>query len=538
MLYVKIHASINDSLFDPGASMSQKLGNYTIQEEIGRGGMATVYKALQESLNRVVALKELDLSRFRSEPNALERFRLEARAAAALEHPNIVTVYDLWEEEGKAYIAMEFIDGVELKDVLLSLGSIPYLNAVLIAMAISEALHYAHSRGMVHRDVKPGNIMLSVGGDIRLMDFGIVSVAGAGDLTVTGQILGTPAYMSPEQIAGEELGPGADIFSLGAVLYEMIAGLKPFSGANHIALIQDVLHGEPMPLHELDPQVPESISQAVMKCIEKTPERRYGSMEEFSTVLEMVMPLEMPSRPDVIKRLVANTREQERTRLHTNAGEDDRTYAMAAPPATPEEAAPTRFSGFQIQGAPEEKPLIEDTGVSLYELEDGPPAELPPLEPVGVVSSTADAEANPRETPQAPLTLKNVPELDPEKDEGKYIEETKKGDSGRPVLWILLIVLLAAGSAGWFFASGSRQSELLKKVVTPPLKARITVVADPTGSVFINGELKGKADPSIALEVQPGLHTLEVKNPGFDPRKFIVELDPGEEKEIEVRFGE
>jgi serine/threonine protein kinase len=514
--------------------MSQKLGNYTVQGEIGCGGMATVYKAVQESLNRVVALKELDLSRFRSEPNALERFRLEARAAAALDHPNIVTVYDLWEEENKAYIAMEFVNGVELKDAMLNQVSIPYLNAVLIAMAISEALQYAHLRGMVHRDVKPGNIMLADTGEIRLMDFGIVSVAGSGDLTVTGQILGTPAYMSPEQIAGEELGPGADLFSLGAVLYEMIAGRKPFSGANHIALIQDVLHGEPAPLDTLDSQVPEPVSQAVMKCLEKTPERRYGSMEEFSTVLEMVMPLERPSRSDVVKRLVVNAREQERTRLHTSAGEDDRTCAVHVPQGTPEDAVPGRAPSGT--GGAGDRSLIPDTGPSVYDLEEGPSAELPPLEPDEEASSAPEVVASVSKAPQAPLTLKDVPELDPEQDEGLYIDKSRKRKTRRPVLWMIPLVLAAA--AVWFFAGGSKPGELLNKTGTLPSKARINVVADPTGSVYIDGELIGKADPSIALEVQPGLHRVEITHPDHGSRKFIVELEAGEFKEIKVNFSE
>jgi len=523
--------------------MNQKLGNYTVQEEIGRGGMATVYRALQESLNRVVALKELDLSRFRSEPNALERFRLEARAAAALEHPNIVTIYDLWEEENKAYIAMEYVEGVELKDALLSHGSIQYVNAVLIAMAVSEALHYAHSRGMVHRDVKPGNIMLSNSGDIRLMDFGIVSVSGAGDLTVAGQILGTPAYMSPEQIAGEELGPGADLFSLGAVLYEMIAGKKPFSGPNHVALIQDVLHGQPVPLHELDPQVPESVSQAVQKCLEKSPEARYGSMEEFSTVLEMVMPLERPNRADVISRLVANTKEQERTRLHTSAGEEDRTSPMVMARGTPEKnatknRAPEMQSSFGVESAAEDtsskSSLIQGSGSDEYQLDLETPADLPPLEPEGEMTSSSKADDPVREVPPALLTLKDVPDLD--NDTGQYVDETMGSRPKKSFFWILPIVLIFAGAA-WMLLGGSRQGEILKNVVSPALNAHITIVANPAGKVFMDGELMGNAGPTLDFEVKPGLHKLEVKNPKFVSRKFIVELESGEEKSIEVKFG-
>jgi len=520
--------------------MSQKLGNYTIQGEIGRGGMATVYRVLQESLNRIVALKELDLSRFRSEPSALERFRLEARAAAALEHPNIVTIYDLWEEENKAYIAMEFVDGVELKDVLLNCGSLEYVNAVLVTMAIGEALHYAHKRGMIHRDVKPGNIMLSGSGEIRLMDFGIVSVSGTGDLTVTGQILGTPAYMSPEQIAGEELGPDADLFSLGAVLYEMIAGRKPFSGANHIALIQDVLHGQPVPLHELDPQVPESISQAVQKCLEKSPERRYGSIEEFSTVLEMVMPLERPNRSDVVKRLVANTKEQERTRLHTGAGENDRTSPMVTTPGKSASQAGT--TGVKIPedhsaGSGKGTPLIQAPESAVYKLELDPPADLPPLESDEAMTSGRETEAAGTKTVQTPLTLKDIPGKDSGEDTGLYVEETRARRPKRSFLWILPVILLLA-VAVWKFTDGSRQANLLNKIVNPALQAHITVVADPVGSVFIDGEQLGSASPSFSFDAKPGLHRVEVKHPEFGSRKFIVELDPGERKEIKVKFGD
>ena len=524
--------------------MSQKLGNYTIQGEIGRGGMATVYRAVQESLNRPVALKELDLSRLRSEPNALERFRLEARAAAALEHPGIVTIYDLWEEEDKAYIAMEFVDGVELKDILLNLGSIEYMSAVLITLAISESLHYAHSRGMVHRDVKPGNIMLSGSGEIRLMDFGIVSVSGAGDLTVAGQILGTPAYMSPEQIAGEELGPEADLFSLGAVLYEMIAGKKPFSGANHIALIQDVLHGHPTPLHELDPQVPESISQAALKCLEKSSERRYGSMEEFSTVLEMVMPLERPSQADVIKRLVVSAKEQERTRLHTSASEDDRTSPIMKTPIAPEKtAAQTGPPGIQgslgVGGGADrtgkETLLVQDPGASVYQLEQDPPADLPPLEPDGVMTISSEKEDTGKEVASTPLTMKGVPEL--EEDTGKYIEETGKVKKKRSYLWLIPVILILAVVV-WKFAGSGKQGELLKNTISPVSKAHITVVADPAGRVFMDGELLGNANPSLVFDVKPGLHRLEVRHPGFGSRKFIVELDSGEEKTVKVKFGD
>jgi len=518
--------------------MTPKLGNYTILEEIGRGGMATVYRARQESLNRDVALKELDLSRFKAEPSALDRFRLEARAAAALEHPNIVTIYDLWEEDGKAYIAMEYVDGVELKDVLLTIGSIHFTGAVLIAMAVSEALQYAHLKGMIHRDVKPGNIMLSDSGNIKLMDFGIVSVSGAVDLTVTGQILGTPAYMSPEQISGGELGPGADLFSLGAVLYEMIAGRKPFSGPNHVALIQDVLHGQPVPLQAMDPQVPDSISRAVLKCLEKDPEKRFGSMEEFSTVLEMVMPLERPNRSALVAGLVKSAREQEKTRLHSSTGEDDRTAPLPPVPRTPGRGSDVREHDDGAGGAGPGTPLSEQFQAPVYNLELDPPAELPPLEEVDEAAGSRATKGDTRQDKPSPLALKDIPELDPEQDERRYIEETGKARPRRTRLWVIPVIGLLIAAALWIFAGGMNPSDLVQKTVDPVLKAQITVTVDPSGTVLMDGEPLGDADPFLSAVIKPGLHTLEVRAPGFGARKFIVELEAGEVKEIEVNFRE
>jgi hypothetical protein len=254
----------------------------------------------------------------------------------------------------------------------------------------------------------------------------------------------------------------------------------------------------------------------------------------------MVMPLERPNRSVVITNLVASTKEQERTRLHTSAGEDDRTSPMVkasqAPDSTVAQPGPSGIQGgAEVTGR--DTPLIQDAGSSIYELEDGPPADLPPLEFDNGMASGSKTEVPAREAPQIPLTLKDIPESVPEDDAGQY-KRGKKGSGSKLSLLLILPVILLIAVAVWKFTGGSKPGDLLKKAVSPILKAQITVVADPVGRVFMDGELMGNAKPSLAFEVKPGLHRLDIRHPKFGSRKFIVELNAGEKKEIEVKFGD
>jgi len=285
--------------------MGKILGKYRVLEEIGRGGMAVVYRALQESLDRIVAIKELDFSRVGSDPKALARFQLEARAAASLDHPSIVTIHDFWEKARKAYIAMEFVDGLELKEALCFLGTVDPGTCVRISIELCRALSYAHERGIIHRDVKPGNVMLSVQGDVKLGDFGIVLVTGAKDLTTTGQVIGTPAYMSPEQIRGEHLGPASDIFSLGVVMFEMVTGIKPFQGPSDVAVTHAIIHKRPPGIRRLAPGVPRKLARVIRKCLRKKSGRRFLTMKEVAEALLKSLPKRTPDSRKVVSTLVA-----------------------------------------------------------------------------------------------------------------------------------------------------------------------------------------------------------------------------------------
>jgi len=291
-----------------------------VLDEVGRGGMAIVYRARQESLDRIVAIKELNLSSTTSDIKAKERFQMEARAAASLDHPNIITIHDFWERGSRAYIAMEYVEGLELKEALDHHGALDTVLAAQIGIQVCAALSYAHERGMIHRDVKPGNIMLSVRGDVKLGDFGIVFIAGTADLTTTGQVIGTPSYMSPEQIRGEDPGPVSDIFSLGIVLYECVTGSKPFTGLNDVALTHAIIRKRPVRPRRLNPRISRRLSGIIMKCLRKKPHRRFSTMDDLASALQRTLPRRAPDTARVLARLVAGIQRE---------GEADATIPMS-----------------------------------------------------------------------------------------------------------------------------------------------------------------------------------------------------------------
>jgi serine/threonine protein kinase len=253
----------------------EKLGRYRILGELGRGAMGVVYSGEDESLGRKVAIKTV-LMTFASEEQEgyLARFRQEARAMGALNHPAIVSVYDYGDQGDMAYMAMELLEGRELRDVMKQ--SRPALAlAVDIAAQVAEGLAYAHERGIVHRDIKPGNIMVLDGGRVKIMDFGIARVRASDVKTQTGLMLGSPKYMSPEQIMGQPADHRSDVFSLGVVLYEMLAGAPPFAGADIPQLMYQVCNAQPPPPSHLNPAVPEVIDLIASRALAKDLGARY-----------------------------------------------------------------------------------------------------------------------------------------------------------------------------------------------------------------------------------------------------------------------
>jgi eukaryotic-like serine/threonine-protein kinase len=256
---------------------------YRIVRELGRGGMGVVVEALDVRLERTVALKFLrpDLS---ADTGARRRFLREARAAGSIDSPYVCTVYEASEEEGRAFIAMAFIDGPTLKERLAS-GPLAIDTIVTCARQVAAGLAAAHARGVVHRDVKPGNIMIAPGGQAKLTDFGLARLRGSDESTQTGMVAGTLAYMSPEQIQGHVIDQRTDVWSFGCVLYEMLTGRKPFPGAGEAPDLHAILQGTPTPVAALRPDAPRSLGAIADRCLQKDPQQRQG-MPELLQALE------------------------------------------------------------------------------------------------------------------------------------------------------------------------------------------------------------------------------------------------------------
>jgi beta-lactam-binding protein with PASTA domain/tRNA A-37 threonylcarbamoyl transferase component Bud32 len=269
--------------------MQQLVDNrYRLVKPLGSGGMAEVYLAHDSILDRDVALKVMS-TRYADDEEFVERFKREAQNAAALSHPHIVSIFDRGEsEDGTYYIAMEYLPGGTLKDRILKRGALPARTAAAVALQIAEALRVAHGRGVIHRDIKPHNILITDSGDVKVTDFGIARAASSSTMTRTGSILGTAHYISPEQAMGEPVGPTSDLYSLGVVLYEMLTGELPYDADTPLGIAMKHVNGHLRPPNEIDPSIPEGINAITCRLLAKDPEDRYSSDAELIEDLERV----------------------------------------------------------------------------------------------------------------------------------------------------------------------------------------------------------------------------------------------------------
>ena len=261
---------------------------YQLQDPIGRGGMATIYRGRDMRMDRPVAIKVLR-EVYSTDPKFVTRFQREAKAASALQHPNIVQVYDYGQSDGNYFIVMELIDGTDLRRYLRSRGILPVERAIIIAHDVALGLGAAHRRGIVHRDVKPQNVLVGRDGSIKLTDFGIASVykdINDERLTTTGMTLGTVQYYAPEQAQGEIVSPAADVYALGIVMYEMLTGRTPFDGDTPVAVAMQHIQDLPTPPSHFNAAIPAALEGVILRCLEKVPEMRYRDGSVLARALE------------------------------------------------------------------------------------------------------------------------------------------------------------------------------------------------------------------------------------------------------------
>jgi eukaryotic-like serine/threonine-protein kinase len=278
-------------------------GRYRIVKELGKGSMGVVYQAHDPQIDRLVALKVMRPDRVASEA-FLHRFMKEAKAIGRLSHPNMVVVYDVGEDQGTVYIAMEFLEGKPLNEII-AIDALQPDEIVDLGVQVAEALDYAHRKGIVHRDIKPSNIIVQPDGQIKITDFGIAHIEDpeATQQTQAGEILGTPAYMSPEQVLSQPVDGRSDLFSLGVILYELATGKRPFRGENLAAMFRNITGEDPLAPSKENPALAQDLSQIILRCLAKGPEKRFATGKELAEALRRSGSHASPSPIKALKTL-------------------------------------------------------------------------------------------------------------------------------------------------------------------------------------------------------------------------------------------
>ncbi len=375
-------------------STQRSIGRYEIQAELGRGAMGVVYRAHDPLLSRTVAIKTINMDLEQDGMDEYEaRFYQEAKAAGGLNHANIVIVYDIGKTGNLAYMAMEYIDGVELRTMLSQGQPLPVPQALDISAQVAEGLAYAHEHHVVHRDVKPANILITPNGRAKIADFGIARMRSAETQTQTGVILGSPKYLSPEQVVGKRADHRSDVFSLGVILYQCLTGNTPFNGDGVSALMYQITNHNPAPPSTLNPQVPVMLDYIVAKALAKSVDERYQSAADFAADLRECRKTIDPPMEASNPRLSASgpnaalsqtqTVVLDRSQQMKQPSVSVASLEAEAPPAATTEAVPTRGLSRAFDSTEATQRLLAQTldpqgAVAPQEPEETGPVMLPP----------------------------------------------------------------------------------------------------------------------------------------------------------------
>ena len=511
------------------------IGRYALKYQIGEGGLGTVYAAHDPLLSRLIAIKTLNVEvsqEQRADFNAM--FLNEARAAAGLSHPHIVTVFDAGVSDNKAYIAMELLKGKDLRELLKEGWRATSVQAVQIVRRVADALGYAHSKGVVHRDIKPANIFMVGRTQPKVLDFGIARVTHQHDTHVTGQsdeiTGGSPYYMAPEQISQQPSDQRADVFSLGVVLYELLTDVKPFGGTTLEEISQAVLNHTPTAPHLLKPELPQGLSDIVMRAMEKDPEKRFSSARSMSRSLRQW------------------TEEADTTA--TDAALFDRSGGAKGPvrwgwvAATTAATATALALGAWIllsptrvqEGLPQQPPVAVATPPAVA-VAPAPAssAVAAPAEVIAPAASTATAvvvaaAAEPTAVGSAPVsTLQSKPSDPP---------ATVAPAPAKPVAAKETTPKETPRERRAREAKEREQAARSAAAAAPPLaKGVVRIAVSPWGHVEVDGVAVGTAPPLTEITLTEGKHQITIRNGDFAPYSTTVNVTPGQPVTVKTKFG-
>jgi tRNA A-37 threonylcarbamoyl transferase component Bud32 len=487
-------------------------GNVKIIQTIASGGTAVLHKAVQTSLDRIVAVKRLH-KHLTDDENFTRRFILEAKAAAALDHENIVHVIDFGRYEDGYEIVMEFVEGDSLKEILDRWRPVKSDLALAIVHQICQGLEHAHSKGIVHRDIKPGNVMLTRAGRAKITDFGLAKLTeAAASHTADNSIIGTPLYMSPEQAFGESVDQRSDLFSLGTVLYELVTGRQPFASDNYMGVIQNIIHKDIVPPREVNEEVPEAVEAIILKALSKDREERFQSAREFREAIEELVGIaELKSLSGslgvLLERNAATVvlpRPESRPARKRAASSAGRGRGVAAAVVAVVLVAAVgvvllrpdlieRFSGTEVNGSP------QPSGIQRSE------AVVTPVETtfdLGALVETDSAGAS--EGAAAGVSAESIAVTRPVSPATTAPTSTPPATEPQP--------------------EPAAESEPARVV----RKGYLSVNAEPGAEIYVDGVYRGDSPPALRLELVAGNHSLECRRPGHESYRESLRIVPGE----------
>jgi eukaryotic-like serine/threonine-protein kinase len=513
--------------------------SYRILETVASGGTAVLYRALQISLDRVVAVKRLH-AHLTQDENFTRRFVLEAKAAASLDHQNIVRVIDFGVEEGSYQMVMEFVEGESLKDVFDRWRPMQPDLALAIVHQVCRGLEHAHAKGIVHRDIKPGNIMITKAGVAKITDFGLAKLTqGTTVQTAADSILGTPLYMSPEQAFGESVDQRSDLFSLGTVLYELLTGRQPFAGENYMGVIQNIINKEIPAVRDVNPAVPIDAEHIVMRALAKDRDQRFSSAREFREAIEAVLGLDGLSRatsvlPELLDRNAATrilsraSVTPEPSRMSTSSSSWSTVSSVKkrhhhAPPIWATMAviavllggAATWFFWPRLHpsaGVSEPAAVQQSTMNGMNGFEPVDPASAHTDSTAADSTAHAAVAAHDTTATSTSAVAQTAPVKQPD------IATPAPVPAPVPAKTVAAVDSSAkAAPAQPAKTAPAKAAKPRDEVDTPFRSGYLLINCDPSAQVYINGIFRGDAAPALRLTLPVGLLSVECRATGYEP---------------------